>query len=145
MIVSCHITPEQDVLDAETPDAPRKKARWENLPRCQLPTQSWQIPIRYQQENDDEVSTHVAHVAVSRLSLCKAMQTSEADRWRQAMQDKYNQLINKGVFKEVNNLPLGKKAVESKIVFKEKLNSQENHMKFKNENCSPGLLPSSQD
>lgn len=40
-------------------------------------------------------------------------------------------MIKKGVFKEVDNLPLSKKAMGSKVVLKEKLDKNRNHAKFK--------------
>jgi len=44
---------------------------------------------------------------------------------------KYIQLLKAGVFKWVDKLPAGKKAIGSYIVFKEKLDEHGNHIKFK--------------
>lgn len=73
----------------------------------------------------------MAFVAVSGPTLEDALKSTNADEWQQAIMNEYNQLVNKGVFEEVDYLPLGKKAVGSKVVLKEKFDENSNHAKYK--------------
>lgn len=73
----------------------------------------------------------MAFIAVSGLMLEDTLKSDNADEWQQAITSKYNQLVSKGVIKEVDNLPLGKKAVGSKVMLKEKLDKNNKHVKYK--------------
>ena len=61
----------------------------------------------------------------------EALKTTYANKWKKTIDVKYNQLLQKRVFEETEDLPEGKKAIGSKIVLKEKLNKEGRHSKFK--------------
>ena len=54
-----------------------------------------------------------------------------SSEWEHAIEAKYTQLLKVGVFEWVNELLASKKAIESCIIFKKKLNEHGNHVKFK--------------
>jgi len=53
---------------------------------------------------------------------------------------KYTQLLEAGVFEWMDKLPASKKAIESHIIFKEKLDKHSNHIKFKTYIVAKGFL-----
>ena len=74
---------------------------------------------------------HMAFVTINGPSFKNALDSNNADKWKKAINNEYEQLINKNIFEEVDVLPEGKKAVGSKVVLKYKLHEQGNHSKFK--------------
>lgn len=61
----------------------------------------------------------------------EAISSPYANEWRNAIQKEYSQLMKMKVFEWVPDLPPGKKAVGSKIILREKLDSYGKHVKFK--------------
>ena len=62
--------------------------------------------------------------------LVKIWPNEVCDR-KEAIQSKFRQLQTTGVFEWMNTIPKGKKAVGSRIVFKEKLDGHGRRIKFK--------------
>jgi len=72
-------------------------------------------------------------------TLKEALLLSYSKQWEKAINSKFNQLVKAKVFKWVECLPNDKKAVSSCIVFKEKLDSHGNHLKFKTQIIAQGF------
>ena len=76
-------------------------------------------------------SMHMSFVTIDSPSFENALDSSNADQWKKAINNKYEQLISKNIFEEVDILLEEKKAIGSKVVLKEKLDEQGNCLKFK--------------
>ena len=78
-------------------------------------------------------SVNLTFIAVTNepRTYCKALCSSYSSEWEYAIEAEYTQLLKAGIFEWVNELLAGKKAVESHIIFKEKLDKHGNHVKFK--------------
>lgn len=63
--------------------------------------------------------------------MSAALTSSDAKQWKDAIDAEYSQLVKRGVFEKVDNLPPGKRAIGSKVVLKEKLDEYGCHTKFK--------------
>jgi len=59
------------------------------------------------------------------------MQSINSKKWELAICIKFAQLQKLGVFKVVDSLPNGRKAIGSRIIFREKRDGHSNLIKFK--------------
>jgi len=73
-------------------------------------------------------------------TLREALLSPHSKQWEKAVESKFNQLVKAKVFDWVEHLPNDKKAVGSRIVFKEKLDGYRKHVKFKAWIVAQGFL-----
>jgi len=64
-------------------------------------------------------------------TLREALLSPYSKQWEKAVESKFNQLIKAKVFDWIEHLPNDKKAIGSRIMFKEKLDSYGKHVKLK--------------
>jgi len=126
---------------------PLKSTEWDSLPKRELSSHSCKPPTRLGLfAINDAVSLntnhHLAFVAVANEphTYQEALQSPYSKQWEQAIQSEYAQLQKLGVFEWVDELPKGKKAVGSWIVFREKLDGYGNWVKFKAHIVAKGFL-----
>ena len=89
------------------------------------------MPGRFQDYKPSDSAFHTAFVTINGPSMNKVLNTAHVDEWKHVIESKYKQLVSKRVFKEINILPKGKKAIWSKVILKEKLDENRKHSKFK--------------
>ena len=128
---------EEDPAFSPTSPLP-KSTKWDSLPKREPSSRPRKPSIRYGLFAIDDaifLSTnhHLAFVAVANepRTYDEALQSPYSKQWEQAIQSEYAQLKKLGVFEWVDELPKGKKAIGSRIVFKEKLDGHGNRVKFK--------------
>ena len=63
--------------------------------------------------------------------LREALLSPHSKQWEKAVESEFNQLVKAKVFDWIEYLPNDKKAIDSCIVFKEKLDGYGKHVKFK--------------
>jgi len=64
-------------------------------------------------------------------TLREALLSPYSKQWEKAVESEFNQLVKAKVFDWIEHLPNDKKAIGSRIVFKEKLDGYGKHVKFK--------------
>ena len=64
-------------------------------------------------------------------TYCEALHSLYSSKQKYAIETEYTQLLKVDILKQVNELPAGKKAIESYIIFKKKLDKHSNYVKFK--------------
>jgi len=95
------------------------------------------IPSRFALITIDDIFTcdnsNIAFIAVTGepKTYQEAIQSPYLKQWEQAVKSEYIQLQKLGVFKVVDGLPNGRKAIGSHIFFYEKRNGHSNLVKFK--------------
>jgi len=72
--------------------------------------------------------------------LREALLSPYSKQWEKAVESKFNQLVKAKVFNWIKYLSNDKKAIGSHIVFKEKLDGYEKHVKFKAQIVAQGFL-----
>ena len=119
---------EPNHIPAAPPPVPKKSLKWNNLPKRDASNHIWKPPEQYVLLSTDNAiaindSLNLGFVAVANepRSFQEALQSPYSKQWEEAIQSEFRQLQTAGVFKWVNTIPKGKKAVGSRIVFKEKL------------------------
>ncbi|KAJ3564938.1 hypothetical protein NP233_g7966 [Leucocoprinus birnbaumii] len=111
------------------PPAPKKTAKWSNLPKCKL-SSCTQKPVQHYGQHE---TTYIAFLTIGGEpeNYWEMMDSSSRDGWQTAIDAEYCQLKERGVFEWVENLPGGKKVVGGHIVYYDKLNGHGNHIKYK--------------
>ena len=134
---SCLSTPPPDPVKELLliPPAPKKVSKWQNLPKREPLSQNCQLPAKFHNEDQSAYLSNTAFAFVATTSeprtLKEALLSPYLKQWEKAVNSEFNQLVKAKVFEWVECLPNNKKAVGSRIVFKEKLDSHGNHLKFK--------------
>ena len=120
-------SPTPPVSLPDPPPAPKKSSKWENLPRREPSSR-----IRNQTERREE-NAHVAFLTINGEpdSYKEMVKSPNKDGWIEAVEKEYQQLEDMGVFEWVKTLPDGKRPVGSRVVYRDKLDGQGNHVKYK--------------
>jgi len=71
--------------------------------------------------------------------LREALLSPHSKQWEKAVKSEFNQLVKAKVFDWIEHLPNDKKAVNSRIMFKEKLDDYGKHIKFKAQIVAQGF------
>jgi len=110
----------------------------ENLPKRDLSSRTQKPPKRYAPATTGNNiatsgSTNFAFITVTNepYSYEEAIYSPHSKQWKSAIESEFCQLQKADVFEWVNKLPSGKRAVGSCIVFKEKLDENDQQTKFK--------------
>jgi len=94
-----------------------------------------QLPAKFHDEDQFAYLSSTAFAFVTTMSepktLKEALLSPHSKQWEKAVESEFNQLVKAKVFDWVEHLPNDKKAVGSRIVFKEKLDGYGKHVKFK--------------
>ena len=64
-------------------------------------------------------------------TLCEVLDSPDAEQWRQAVEKKVQALQDMGTFTVIDDLPKGRKAVSSKLIFQVKRNADGSIKHFK--------------
>ena len=117
------------------PSIPKKVSKWQNLPKREPSSRNCQLPAKFHNKDQSAYLSNAVFAFVAMTSeprtLKKVLLLSCSKQWEKAINSKFNQLVKAKVFQWVECLPNNKKAIGSCIVFKGKLDSHGNHLKFK--------------
>jgi len=117
------------------PPAPKKVSKWQSLPKREPLSRNCQLPAKFHDEDQSAYLSNTAFALVTIMSnprtLKEALLSSHSKQWEKAVESKFNELVKAKVFDWIEHLPNDKKAVGSRIVFKEKLDGYGKHVKFK--------------
>jgi transposase InsO family protein len=100
------------------PPAPTKSKKWEDLPLREPSSRERRPTKRF---GEDEAH-HVAFLTINGEpnNYVEMKESLISDKWMEAVVKEYHQLKSMGVFEWVSNLPEGKKAVGSRVVYRKK-------------------------
>jgi len=139
--IACPITPINNVTSKVPSDLPpiqKKTSKWDYLLRRdvsmhvhKLAEHYWLLTINDAISLGGSVNLIFIAIANKPRTYCKVLYFPYSSEWKCAIEAEYTQLLKAGVFEWVNELPAGKKAVGSRIVFKKKLDEHSNRVKFK--------------
>jgi len=129
-----------DPSKEHTPDTKTMSNNSTNLPfspALRRSSRERKVPSRFALTTVDgtimhgNINTAFIAVAGEPKTYQEAIQSPHSKQWEQAVKYEYAQLQKLGVFEVVNGLPKGRKAIGSRIVFREKRDGHGNLIKFK--------------
>ena len=123
--------------------APKKVSKWKSLPKREPSSRNCQLLAKFHNEDQSAYLSNTAFAFVTTMSeprtLKEALLSPHSKQWKKAVESEFNQLVKTKVFDWVEHLPNDKKAVSSRIVFKEKLDGYGKHAKFKAQIVAQGF------
>ena len=139
------------ILLLHPPDV-KKTLKQDLLPKRETFSHAHKLPEQYGLLTIDDILTlggfaNITFIAVTGepCSLQEVLSSSYLKQWKSAVKSEFLQLQKSGVFEWVDNLPVGKKAIRSHIVFKEKLDRHGKWIKFKAQIVAKGFLQVSRE
>ena len=134
------------ILLLHPPDV-KKTLKQDLLPKRETFSHAHKLPEQYGLLTIDDILTlggfaNITFIAVTGepCSLQEVLSSSYLKQWKSAVKSEFLQLQKSGVFEWVDNLPVGKKAIRSCIMFKEKLDRHGKWIKFKAQIVAKGFL-----
>ena len=132
-----------DVENAASLPRARKSSKWTNLPPREQSTRNRAPAVRYGIEatpeevdeaaNAKNTNRHRAFITLSNepRTYREAMLSPRSKQWEMAIAAELQQLIKTGTFEWVKKLPEGRRAIGSKLVFREKKDGEGELVKYK--------------
>ena len=136
------LEPVKELLSSSS--APKKVSKWQSLSEREPLSQNHQLPAKFYDKDQSTYLSNTEFAFVTTMSeprtLREALLSPHSKQWEKAVKSEFNQLVKAKVFDWIEHLSNDKKAVGSCIVFKEKLDGYEKHIKFKAWIVAQGFL-----